>query len=64
LTPDRLIYGWRQLIDVAQHDIVSLHGNRVVWREIVNMLEHNEAVPHRYFVDATFERRGVGVLLG
>lgn len=46
----RLVCLWMRLIKRAENDIVRIHGHRVLWRGIVEMLDAKEEIPYRFEV--------------
>lgn len=41
---------WMRLVERAESDIVRIHGQRVLWRGIVEMLDTKEEIPNRFEV--------------
>ena len=43
-----LVCLWMRLLERAESDIVRIHGNRVLWRGIVEMLDAKAEIPNRF----------------
>lgn len=47
---DRLYEKWVGWLEIIQDGLVRMHANRAIWREIVEMLDSNEEIPHRFWI--------------
>ena len=40
---------WSDWLEAIKNDLVSMHGNRAIWKRLVQILESNEEIPSRIF---------------